>query len=115
MDRDLESLSSPVQFTWRRLFITLLLSVAIIGIGSLLVRSYPNSGYSAGYDDVIALGQPSVQAEIAAANGTALPLCTGLHAQTESSSSSPRYERASFVDGCSAAVNHLLDRNIPLE
>ncbi len=114
LDRDLESLSASPAFNWRRLWVALLASAAIITAASLLVRAYPNSGYQAGYDAAIGVGKTSVQAEVDSANGTALPLCQELHAASDSSPSAPRYDYDSFIKGCGAAVEHLYGKPVPL-
>lgn len=114
LDRDLESLSASQAFNWRRLWVTLLVSAAIITGASLLVRAYPNSGYQAGYDAAINVGKTSVQAEVESANGTALPLCQELHAASDSTPSEPRYDYNSFIKGCGAAVENLYGKPVPL-
>lgn len=113
MDRDLAALDSAPEFSFRRLWITLLASAVILTVGSLLVRSYPNSGRQAGYDAVIMKGGDWARAEVGAANGTALPACNELHAESEASAGSAHYEYDSFVAGCGEAIDRLLDRHIP--
>ena len=88
--------------------------MSILGIASLLVRSYPNSGHRAGYDAVDSKGSAWVQSELRAAEETALPACNELYSESESSTSSPRYEYDSFIEGCGEAVNHLTGRAVPL-
>lgn len=48
MDRDLEYLAGIPQFSWRRLAVTVLVSAAILAVGTYLVRTFPYSGYQAG-------------------------------------------------------------------
>lgn len=114
LDRDLESLSRAPVFTWRRLLLTLMVSSAVITAASFLVRTFPNSGYQAGYDAVIGKDGSWVRSEVDGAAGTALPVCEGLHIESETSPNEPRYEYESFIDGCSAAVDLVSGRHIPL-
>lgn len=114
MDRDLDALDNAPGFTVRRLVVTVLISAAIIAVGSLLVRTFPTSGHQAGRDAVVTEGPEWVRAEVDAANGSALPACNQLHQESENSPSSPRYEYDSFVAGCGEAVDRLLGRHVPL-
>lgn len=114
LDRDLESVSASPLFNWRRLWVTLLASAAIIAAATLLVRAYPNSGYQAGYDAAISVGEPSVRADVDSSGGTALPLCQSLYFVSDSSPNEPRYEYDSFIKGCGAAVKHLYGKPVPL-
>lgn len=114
MDRDLESLSRSAEFSLRRLGVTLVLSATVLGGAALLVRTFPNSGYQAGYDAVIARDPDWVRAGVEAADGTALQLCDELHAEIDSSAASPRYDYSSFVKGCGQAINQLSGRTVPL-
>lgn len=114
MDRDLAALEHAPEFSYRRLWITLLASAAILTVGSIVVRSYPNSGRQAGYEAVITEGAGWARAEVGAATGTALPACNELYADTDASPGSARYDYDSFVSGCGQAIDELLDRHIPL-
>ena len=114
MDRDPDAFSGATAFSFRRLWLTLAIAAAIITVGSLAVRMFPNSGYQAGRDAVMDRGMPWVQGEVDAAQGTALTLCDTLYRDTETSESSPRYEYESFVDGCDEAVDDVLGRDVPL-
>ena len=114
MDRSMDSLDGAPGFSYRRLVVTLLIAAAIIVIGSLVVRSFPNSGHQAGYDAVMKRGKDWVHAEVGAANGTALPLCDSLHGESERSPSSPHYEYESFIKGCGEAVDSLLGSHVAL-
>lgn len=114
MDRDLDLLDAAPPFTYRRLWVALALSAAVIGVGSLLVRTFPNSGHQAGYEAAISKGEQWAQAEVDAANGVALPACDQLQNEAEASPASPNYEYESFVDGCDQAIDHLMGRDVPL-
>ena len=114
MDRDLNALAAARPFSYRRLFATIAVAAAIITIGSLLVRLYPNSGYESGQDAVLEKGTSWVQGEVAAANGTSLSACELLHRETEGRADSPRYEYDSFVAGCDKAVDDLIGHDVPL-
>lgn len=72
VDRDLESLSASPAFNWRRLWVTVPASAAIISGATLLVRAYPNSGYQAGCNAAVSVGRSSAQVEVDSANGTAV-------------------------------------------
>ena len=114
MDRDLESLSRTTQFSFRRLWVTLVLSATVLAGAALLVRTFPNSGYQAGYEAVTARDPDWVRAGVEAANGTALGVCDELHAEIDSSAASPRYDYTSFVKGCGEAINQVSGRTVPL-
>lgn len=114
MDRDTDSLENSPPFSHRRLWLTLAASAAVLTVGSLVVRSFPNSGYQAGYDAVVDKGANWVTERLGAAPDTALPACTALHKEVDSDPGEPRYEYDSFVRGCGAAVDHLLGRHVPL-
>lgn len=114
MDRDLETLESAPPFSYRRLWVALALSAAVIGVGSLLVRTFPNSGHQAGYDAVVTKGEQWARSEVDAANGVALPACDELQRESEASPASPRYQYDSFIAGCDDAIDHLMGRDIPL-
>lgn len=114
MDRSMDSLDEAPEFSYRRLVVTLLIAAAIIVIGSLAVRSFPNSGHQAGYDSVMKRGKDWVRVEVDAANKTALPLCDSLHSESEASPNSPHYEYESFVKGCGEAVDTLLGSHVAL-
>jgi hypothetical protein len=114
MDRSMDSLEDSPGFSYRRLVVTLLVAAAIIVVGSLVVRSFPNSGHKAGYDAVMKRGTDWVRAEVGAANGTALPLCESLHDESEASPGSPHYEYESFVKGCGEAVDTVLGSHVAL-
>ncbi len=114
MDRDPDALDGAPRFTFRRLWVTLLLSAAVIAAGSFLVRAFPNSGREAGYEAAITKGPQWARAEVDAANGSALPACNRLHSESEATPGTPRYEYDSFVKGCGEAVDRLLGGHIPL-
>ncbi len=114
MDRDLEALESAPPFSYKRLWVALVASAAVIGAGSLLVRTFPNSGHQAGYEAVITKGEQWAQAEVDAANGAALPACDQLQNEAEASPASPNYEYQSFVEGCDKAIDQLMGRDVPL-
>ena len=48
MDRSLEAPEAEPRFSWLRVGIVVLAAIAVIAIGSWIVRAYPNSGYRAG-------------------------------------------------------------------
>jgi hypothetical protein len=114
VDRHIESLERSARFSYRRLWVALLLSALIMAAASLLVRAFPNSGYQAGHDAVAARDQALILAGIQAAGGTALTVCDELHADTESSPTSPRYDYPSFIKGCGEAISNLAGRPVPL-
>ncbi len=114
VDRDLEYLPRSAQFSFRRLWVTLVLSATVLGGAALLVRTFPNSGYQAGYEAVTARDPDWVRAGVEAADGTALQLCDQLHAEIDSSAASPRYDYTSFVKGCGQAISQLAGRPVPL-
>ena len=115
MDRHLPELEAAPRFTWRRLAVTVLVSVAIIGAGSYLVRAYPNSGYDAGYDAVMARDQAAVHGFVDAAGKTSLPLCNELHTEIDRQPGEPHYDYDTFIAGCRAAVDELYGGQVPLE
>ena len=114
MDRSLEAPRAESRFSWLRAGTVMLAVIAIIGIGSWIVRTYPNSGYRAGYEATTAEGQERIRSEVDAAGGSALTLCDELHKQTEQSALEPRYDRRTFMKGCGDAVDHLYGRHVPL-
>lgn len=113
MDRSLTSLESAPRFSWPRLWVVVLASVSIIGIGSFLVRTFPNSGYSAGYDAAIAKGSEWIHARVEAANGTVLPVCNELHRQSVNSALDPTYDYDTFIEGCRDGVGDLYGHRLP--
>lgn len=113
MDRDLEHLASSPRFTWRRLWVTLAVSIAIIAGASFLVRTFPNSGHQAGHRAATNKGAAWLTAEVEAA-GTALPLCDELFAESEESPSEPRYDYSSFIQGCGEAVDQAYGGHVPM-
>lgn len=119
MERDRDARDKTPQFTWRRFIVTVLGSAAILGLGAYLVRAYPNSGYDAGYDAVMATGrsatgQSAIRADVDAAGGVSLPLCDALHAQVEHQPGEPHYDHDTFIEGCRDAVDELYGRHVPL-
>ncbi len=114
MDRNLDSLSGAPGFSYRRLWVTLLVAAAIIAGATLLVRSFPNSGHQAGYEAVTTEGHKRIQEEVNAADGTALPVCDRLHTEAESSPNRPRYDYQSFLTGCSEAIDQMSGTHVPL-
>lgn len=114
MDRDLDALATLPGFSHRRLWTTLAVAAAIIAIGSIAVRTYPNSGYQAGHEAVMEKGAPWVRGEVDAARGSALSACDALHREADVAVDSPRYDYDSFVHGCNKAVGELLGLDVPL-
>lgn len=114
VDRDLDALATLPGFSLRRLWTTLAVAAAIIAIGSIAVRTYPNSGYQAGREAVMEKGSSWVRGEVDAARGTALSACDALHREAEAAVGSPRYDYDSFVHGCDNAVGELLGLDVPL-
>ncbi len=114
MDRNLETLEKAPEFSWLRLAGTVAVSAAILVGGSYLVRAYPYSGYDAGYAAVMGEGRDAVEAQVEAAGGTALPMCTGLHARIDRQPDEPHFDFDSFVKGCASAVEELYGAPVPL-
>lgn len=114
MDRSPGLTETGRPFTWRRVAGTLLVASAVILIGSWLVRAYPNHGYRAGYEATITKGREWVRAKVDASAGNAMTLCETLHNEAEHSPRHPRYDHDTYVAGCSAAVDHLYGRSVPL-
>lgn len=109
------SLESAARFTWRRLAITVLVSAAVLAAGTYFVRSYPTSGYDAGYAAVMEHGETAVRESVDAAAGDALPLCANLFDETDRQAGEPHYDRRSFLDGCRSAVEELAGRTVTLD
>lgn len=107
MARTPETPEGARPFTWFRAGLIGLAAVAIIVVGSWIVRAFPNPGYQAGYDATIAKGQEWIRAEVEAAGGTAGQLCEDVHREAESAPLEPRYDHDTFVKGCADAVKHL--------
>ena len=114
MDRSLESPEAESRFSWLGAVTVMLAAIAIIVIGSWIVRTYPNSGYRAGYEATTAKGQEWIHAEVDAAGGSALTLCDGLRNQADQSALEPRYDHGTFIKGCGDAVDHLYGRHVPM-
>jgi hypothetical protein len=101
-------------FNWLRAGIIGLVGIAILLIGSWIVRTYPNSGYQAGYEATTAKGQEWIRAEVDAAGGTTMAVCDKVHDQVDQSASEPRYDHGTFVRGCGDAIDHLYGRHVPV-
>lgn len=114
MDRNTQTPESTPRFNWRRAGIAMLAAVAVIPAGSWIVRTYPNSGYQAGYEATTVEGEERIRAKVEAAGVTAKAVCDEIHDQADQSPSEPRYERDSFIRGCSEAVDRLYGRHVPL-
>ena len=114
MDRSLEAPEAEPRFSWLRVGIVVLAAIAVIAIGSWIVRTYPNSGYRAGYEATTAEGQEWIRAEVDAAGGSALTLCDELHNRAEQSPLEPRYDLDTFMKGCGDAVDRLYGRHVPM-
>ncbi len=113
MDRSLEAPEPESRFSWLRAVSIALAAIATIVIGSWIVRTYPNSGYRAGYEATKAKGHEWIHAEVDAAGGSALTLCDELHNQADQAALEPRYDYGTFIEGCGDAVDHLYGRHVP--
>lgn len=82
-------------------------AVAILAVGSWLVRSYPNAGYPAGYEAATTKGESWIRAEVDAAGGAATKVCDALHDDADRSISEPRYDADTFIRGCVDAIENL--------
>lgn len=114
MDSSLEAPETESRFSWLRAGTVMLAAIAIIAIGSWIVRTYPNSGYRAGYEATTAKGQEWIHAEVDAAGGTAFTVCGEVHHQTEESASEPRYDYDTFMKGCGDAVDYVYGKHVPM-
>lgn len=114
MDSSLEAPDAESRFSWLRAATVMIASLAIIAIGSWIVRTHPNSGYRTGYEATTAEGQEWVRAEVDAAGGSALTLCDELYEQAEQSALEPHYDFDTFMKGCGDAVDHLYGRHVPM-
>lgn len=101
-------------FHWRRAAAVVLAAAVIIAVGSWMVRSHPYSGYQAGYETTIGKGPEWIRAEVDAAGGTAEALCRKLHLEIDESALQPHYDYATFVEGCSAAIDRLYGNPVPI-
>lgn len=113
MNRILDRSEAERPFNRVRAGIVLMAVIAIIAIGSWLVRTYPNSGYEAGYQAVTAKGHERIRTEVDTAGGAVGPVCDGIHHEIEQSALEPRYDHDSFVKGCIDAVGHLYGSHRP--
>ena len=113
MDRSMDSLDGAPGFSYRRLVVTLLIAAAIIVIGSLVVRSFPNSGHQAGYDAVMKRARTGCMPKSARQTGRRCRCATACTASrsghrvrrtTNTSRSSRAAAKPSTV--CSAAMWH---------
>jgi hypothetical protein len=114
MDRSLEPPEAESRFSWLRTGVVVVAAIAVIVTGSWIVRTYPNSGYRAGYEAPTTKGREWIRAEVDAAGGTARSVCDDLHAQAEQSALEPRYDYGTFIKGCGDAVDHLHSRHVPM-
>ena len=114
MDRNPEAPEVESRFSWLRAGTVMLVAIAVILVGSWIVRTFPNSGYRAGYEATMAEGQEWVRAEVRAAGGSAFTVCDELHNQTEQSALEPRYDYDTFIKGCGDAVDALCGRHVPM-
>jgi hypothetical protein len=117
MDRGLaylQALEDPPEFNRRRAAVALIASVGIILAASLMVRLYPTSGFTAGYDAVIDRGGDWVRAQVDGDGGTALGVCDRLHREYEQTPIEPNYDYGTFIQGCSEAVDFLNGSPVPL-
>jgi hypothetical protein len=114
MDRTRQTSAVTRPFSRGRAVIALVAAVTIIAVASWIVRTYPNSGYRAGYEATTAKGEKWVRAEVDAAGVSAQAVCAELHDEAEQSPGEPRYERESFIRGCAQAVDHLYGRHVPM-
>jgi len=114
MDRSLEAPEAESRFSWLRAGTVILAAIAVIVIGSWIVRTYPNSGYRAGYEATTAKGEEWIRAEVDAAGGTPTTVCDELRNQAEQSALEPRWDYDTFMKGCDDAVDHLYGRHVPM-
>lgn len=111
MDRNLEALNRAPQTSWSRFGLAITGSGLIMVVASLLISTYPTVGYRAGYAAAIAKGPQWVEDEVNAADGTALRACDHLHIQTATILET---EYSEFVNGCSAGVDEMYGRHVPV-
>lgn len=114
MDRNMKASEAESRFSWLRAGTITLAAIAIIVIGSWIVRTYPNDGYRAGYEATMAKGQEWIRAEVDEAEVSARTLCDEIHNQNEQSASEPRYDYGTFVKGCGDAVDHIFGSHVPM-
>lgn len=101
-------------FSRRRALFAIAAAVAIMCLASWMVRAHPNPGYQAGYEAVTEADEQSIKAGIDAAGGTARPFCDALHGRFEQSTIEPRYDYATFMQGCGDAIDHRLGAHVPM-
>jgi hypothetical protein len=94
--------------------VALIASIGVILAASLMVRLYPTSGFTAGYDAVIDRGGEWVLDQVDAEGGTALGICDRLHQESEQTRIEPNYDYGTFIQGCSEAVDFLNGSHVPL-
>jgi hypothetical protein len=111
VDRNVDALQSLPAMSWRKFALALVGSIATMIVVSLWITTFPTEGYRAGYEAAITKGPEWVDAQVDSAGGGALRACEALH---------PRGGRGhgvdygDFVNGCSAGVDHLAGRHIPV-
>lgn len=114
MDSNGQTPSAAAPFRKGRALIAALAAVLIVLIASWIVRTNPNPGYQAGYEAATDRGGQWIRAEVDEAGFNARAVCEELHQLADQSPGEPRYERDSFIRGCSEAVDRLYGRHVPL-
>lgn len=108
MDRDSESSESAPAFNVLRAAIIAVVAIAIIVIGSWIVRTHPNPGYQAGYEATIAKGAEWIRAEVRAPEASGTTVCDVVYKEVDESALEPLYDHATFIRGCADAVDHVM-------
>lgn len=111
MDRSLEALENGSLSSGRRAAAAFAVATAVMAGASLLIWTCPTEGYRAGFRAVVDKGPQWIAVEVDAADGTVLRLCETLSLEEVTD---PGIDYGDFVDGCSAGVDHLFGRHVPV-